>query len=79
MTSSLRCLKNKPYYKSLPFREAFFVFAQNIHMEVGMSDNLLLGLAVGFMCGALLVHSNQKASEFIDDGKQKIMDTLKKI
>ena len=44
-----------------------------------MSDNLLLGLAVGFMCGALLVHSNQKASEFIDDGKQKIMDTLKKI
>ena len=46
---------------------------------VCMTDNLLLGLAVGFMCGALLVHSNEKASEFIDDGKQKILDTIEKI
>lgn len=44
-----------------------------------MNDNLILGLAVGFMVGALLVHSNQKASEFIDDSKKKIVDTIEKI
>ena len=44
-----------------------------------MSDNLILGLAIGFMAGAILVHNNQKASEFIDDGKQKMKEVIDKI
>lgn len=44
-----------------------------------MNDNLILGLAIGFVVGAIMVHSNQKASEFIDDGKQKIKEQIDKI
>lgn len=44
-----------------------------------MSDNLILGLAIGFMAGAILVHSNQKANEFIDDSKKKIVDAIEKM
>ncbi len=44
-----------------------------------MSDNLILGLAIGFMAGAILVHSNQKANEFIDDSKKKIVETIEKM
>lgn len=44
-----------------------------------MSDNLILGLAIGFMAGAILVHNNQKAAEFIDDGKQKMKEVIDKI
>lgn len=44
-----------------------------------MSDNLILGMALGFMVGAIVVRSSQKANEFIDDGKQKIKETIDKI
>ena len=44
-----------------------------------MTDNLILGMAVGFIIGALVVHSNEKAREFIDDGKQKIVETIEKM
>ena len=44
-----------------------------------MNDNLILGMAIGFVVGALIVHSNQKASEFIDDSKQKIVETIEKM
>ena len=44
-----------------------------------MSDNLLVGMAIGFMVGALLVHNNQKANEFIEEGKQKIVETIEKM
>ena len=44
-----------------------------------MCDNLVLGMAIGFMVGAIVVHNNQKASEFIEDGKQKIKETIDKI
>ena len=44
-----------------------------------MSDNLILGMALGFMVGAILVHNNQKASEFIEDGKEKLKETIDKI
>ena len=44
-----------------------------------MNDNLILGHAMGFVIGALLVHSSTKASEFIDEGKQKIVETIEKM
>lgn len=44
-----------------------------------MSDNLLLGMAIGFVVGAVLLHNNQKANEFIDQGKQKIVETIEKM
>ena len=44
-----------------------------------MKDNMILGLAIGFMIGALLVHSNQKASQVIEQGKQKVIEQIEKI
>lgn len=44
-----------------------------------MNDNLIIGMAIGFMIGAILVHSNQKVNQMIDDGKEKIKETIDKI
>lgn len=44
-----------------------------------MCDNMILGLAVGFVAGAIWVHSNKKANEFIDEGKQKAKEAIEKI
>ena len=44
-----------------------------------MKDNMILGLAIGFIVGALLVHNNQKASQVIEQGKQKVIETIEKI
>jgi hypothetical protein len=44
-----------------------------------MCDNLILGMAVGFIVGALLVRNNEKANEFIDDSKKKIVETIEKM
>lgn len=44
-----------------------------------MKDNMILGLAIGFMIGAFLVHSNQKASQVIEQGKQKVIEQIEKI
>ncbi|MGN1213068.1 MAG: hypothetical protein ACI4TZ_03395 [Christensenellales bacterium] len=44
-----------------------------------MNDNLIFGLALGFIAGAILVHSNQKANQMIEEGKEKIKETIDKI
>ena len=44
-----------------------------------MGDNLILGMAIGFMVGALLVHKSEKANEFIEEGKEKIVETIEKM
>ena len=44
-----------------------------------MCDNMVLGLAVGFAIGAIWVNSNKKASEYIDEGKQKAKEIIEKI
>ena len=44
-----------------------------------MNDNLILGMVIGFAMGAIIVHSSDKAKEFIDDGKQKIVETIEKM
>lgn len=44
-----------------------------------MNDNLIMGLAIGFVVGALLVHCNPKANQMIEEGKQKVKETIDKI
>lgn len=44
-----------------------------------MDDKLIIGLAMGFIVGALLVHSNKKAAQLIETGKEKIKETIDKI
>jgi hypothetical protein len=44
-----------------------------------MNDNLILGLAIGFAVGAILVHSSDKAGQIIEQGKQKVIETIDKI
>lgn len=44
-----------------------------------MCDNLILGMAIGFCVGAILVHNNQKASKMIDEGKEKVIEAIDKI
>lgn len=44
-----------------------------------MNDNMLLGLAIGFAIGALLVHRNPKADQIIQEGKEKVKETIDKI
>ena len=44
-----------------------------------MSDNLFLGAVLGFMVGALIVHRNEKASELIENGKEKVKEAIDKI
>ena len=44
-----------------------------------MNDNLILGLAIGFIAGAILVRSNRQVNEMIEDGKEKVKETIDKI
>ena len=44
-----------------------------------MNDNLIMGLAIGFVIGALLVHSNKKAQTFIEQGKDKVKEAIEKL
>ena len=43
-----------------------------------MKDDLLF-LALGFTIGAIWVHSNKNASKMIEDGKEKVKETIDKI
>ena len=38
-----------------------------------------LGLAIGFMVGAIMVRSNQKVNQMIEEGKDKVKETIDKI
>lgn len=44
-----------------------------------MNDKLLIGLALGFVVGAIMVHSNQKVGQMIEQGKEKVKETIDKI
>lgn len=44
-----------------------------------MKDNLILGMAIGVVIGGLLVHSNKKAQQFIEDAKDCIQEKIEKI
>ena len=41
-----------------------------------MSDNLILGMAIGVVIGGLIVHSSKKAQDLIDDGKDFVKEKI---
>ena len=41
-----------------------------------MSDNLIIGMALGFVVGALVVHSSKKAQGILDKGKEMAIEKL---
>ena len=44
-----------------------------------MKDSLILGMALGFVVGAVLVQSNKKAEKIVEMGKEKIKEEINKI
>ena len=44
-----------------------------------MNDSLIIVMAIGFIAGAILVHSNQKVNQMIEEGKEKVKETIDKI
>ena len=44
-----------------------------------LDDKLLIGMALGFMVGAIVVHSSKKMQQAIDQGKEIIKDKEKPI
>lgn len=41
-----------------------------------MSDNLIIGMMLGFVVGAIVVHSSKKAQEIMDKGKEMAIEKL---
>ena len=44
-----------------------------------MKDYLILGMALGFIVGAIVSHNNQKVGQIIEQGKEKVIETIDKI
>ena len=44
-----------------------------------MHDNLIVGVAIGLCVGIILARNNQKVSEMIETGKEKVKETIDKI
>lgn len=44
-----------------------------------MKDCLLVGMALGFIAGALLVSNNMKAQELVEKSKKAVKEQIKKI
>lgn len=41
-----------------------------------MSDNLILGMAIGIVVGGLIVHSSKKAQNLIEEGKDFVKEQI---
>lgn len=44
-----------------------------------MKDSLLLGMALGFIAGAIVVSQNSKVQNVVEKGKKAVKDQVKKI
>ncbi len=44
-----------------------------------MKDCLLIGMALGFIAGAIVVTNNYKAQEIVEKGKKAVKEQVKKI
>lgn len=42
-------------------------------------DKLIIGMALGFIVGAITVHSNKKVQQIIDQGKEKIKEKIEQM
>jgi len=44
-----------------------------------MKDCVLIGMALGFIAGALLVSNNSKMQEIVEKGKKSVKEQIRKI
>ena len=44
-----------------------------------MKDSIIIGMALGFIAGALIVSNNQKAQNVVEKGKKVVKDKVKEI
>ena len=44
-----------------------------------LDDKLIIGMALGFIVGAIVVHSNKKVQQVIEDGKEKIKEKIEQM
>lgn len=44
-----------------------------------MKDCILIGMALGFIAGALVVSNNSKAQEMVEKGKKTVKEQIKKV
>ena len=44
-----------------------------------MDDKFILGMMMGFIAGAIVMHVSPKAQELMEKGKQQVIETVKKI
>ena len=44
-----------------------------------MKDSLILGMALGFIAGALLVTNNNQAQKLVEKGKKAVKEQVKKL
>ena len=44
-----------------------------------MKDSVIIGMALGFIVGALVVTNNEKAQNIVNKGKKAFKDQVKKI
>ncbi len=44
-----------------------------------MKDCVIIGMALGFVAGALLVSNNSNAQKMVEKGKKAVKDQVKKI
>ena len=48
-------------------------------MEVIMRDSVMIGMALGFIAGALLVSNNSQAQKIVEKGKRAVKDKVNQI
>lgn len=44
-----------------------------------LDDKLVIGMALGFIVGAIVVHSSKKMQQCIDQGKEMIKDKIEQM
>ena len=44
-----------------------------------MKDSIIIGMALGFIAGALLVSNNNKAQNIVEKGKKAVKEKVKEI
>ncbi len=44
-----------------------------------MKDGLIVGFALGLVCGALLVNSSHQAKDMVDKGKRAVKKQMQKL
>lgn len=44
-----------------------------------LDDKLIIGMALGFIVGAIVAHSSKKVQQVMDDGKEMIKEKIEQL